>query len=110
MGKKKRPNERDNCDDSSTGSCDEPSTGCVHIRKSADPTKIRKQIKIVGLQLENCSECQKLQPLVNLDIEKIGSEQLSYEKTLWLCLKCGTQLCKKHSESHFLVSSSLITF
>lgn len=104
MVKKKRQSDPHE-DDSSTESCDEKelnnSVGngtmrdCQHINKSVDPTKLRKILKTNGLASEVCSECEKM-PASKVD------DAFEYDKTLWLCLKCGTQLCGRAKNEHAL--------
>lgn len=120
MGKKKRqsePHEEGGNNYSSTDSCDENNQGgqggnsqqpnCIHLRKSVDVQKIRKYIKSNGIELEDCSECKKTIPLSPID-NNSDCDLLEFDRTLWLCLKCGTQLCgrskNQHALKHFNVS------
>ena len=116
MVKKKRQAEDFN-DDSSTESCEEKQpnssqnvnhqvgTNCNHIAKSTDPTKLRKILKNLGVEFKKCSECLK-QP----NSESAESDLFEYDKTLWLCLKCGSQLCgrarREHALQHYMTPRS----
>lgn len=109
MVKKKRQ-EPYHDDDSSTESCDEKSGNncqgtnslnkCQHLKKAVDVQKLRKLFKNTNLEMENCSECLKTDiPLTVNDYE----DQFEYDKTLWLCLKCGSQLCGRSKNKHALI-------
>lgn len=90
---------------------------CQHIKKAVDATRLRRQLKVTGLLYE-CSQCQKLgqakagaeagSPAAAANSAG-GGEPGDYEfdSTLWLCLKCGSQLCgrarKKHALEHYQV-------
>lgn len=126
MGKKKRQSDpHANSDESSTDSNDEKTMDgqkkdCPHITRSIDNTKLRKSIKLVGLQTEKCSECDKI--VVNDHDGGAGGDNSAitsavgsiYEdeidRSLWLCLRCGTQLCgrfrNKHASQHYLTPRS----
>ncbi|XP_055910478.1 ubiquitin carboxyl-terminal hydrolase 16 isoform X2 [Eupeodes corollae] len=86
---------------SGTGS----SRDCKHIKKSVDPNSLRKNLKVIGIVSETCSECakaSKTQPTTPPASEDEGSESFEYDKTLWLCLKCGKQLCGRLKNQHAL--------
>lgn len=114
MVKKKRQTEDVN-DNSSTESCEDvqvnssnashQGTSCPHISKSTDPTKLRKALQKFGIDTRKCSECVK-QP----DNESTDSDLYEYDKRLWLCLKCGSQLCgrarNQHAMQHYLTPRS----
>ncbi|XP_030564447.1 ubiquitin carboxyl-terminal hydrolase 16 isoform X1 [Drosophila novamexicana] len=73
-------------------------TVCQHIKKAVDTTRLRRQLKSTGLLYE-CQQCQKL----NLPNGTGGdSTDCEYDNTLWLCLKCGTQLCGRQRNEHAL--------
>lgn len=100
-----------NDEESSTDSCDDKdkledkvATGCSHVNKSIESSKLRKVLKTDGIQ-QKCSECAK-----SPDSDIATDEMYEYDNTLWLCLRCGSQLCgrqmKKHALAHFEVSLS----
>lgn len=106
MVKKKRQSDpRD--DDSTTESCDEKdmnniqgntSRDCQHVNKAVDPTKLRKILKEIGIETKKCSECEKVPQIAINNVD----EAFEYDETLWLCLKCGTQLCGRSKNEHAL--------
>lgn len=85
------------------------STTCQHIKRAVDATKLRRQLKATGLVYE-CSQCQKLGQQKQSPDADAGpkADDIEYDSTLWLCLKCGTQLCgrsrNKHALEHHKVS------
>ena len=98
-----------NDEGSSTDSCDDKDKqddkqgpGCIHVSKSIDASKLRKVLKAGGIH-EKCSECMKLP-----ENEATSDEMYEYDNTLWLCLRCGSQLCgrarNKHALEHYNVS------
>lgn len=103
MVKKKR---NEDGDDGSSTSSDEDiqmnnsnnssNPSCPHLGKSVDLTKLRKIIKTNGVQTTQCSECNKISGSANED------DAYSYENSLWLCLKCGSQLCGRGKNQHAL--------
>jgi ubiquitin carboxyl-terminal hydrolase 16/45 len=78
-------------------------SACLHVSKSIDPTKLRKILKTSSSNslLKSCPEC----PNNDLPVEEDG---VLYEQSLWLCLRCGVQLCgrrqNQHALKHFEVS------
>ncbi|KAL5278482.1 USP16 family protein [Megaselia abdita] len=111
MVKKKRQSDHDR-NGSSTESSEEmktsPSaTDCSHTKKAIDTNRLRKVLKPVGLH-KTCTECEKA-PQSNglnpVNDHGDGEEEVVYDNTLWLCLKCGSQLCgrskKQHALNHF---------
>lgn len=72
---------------------------CQHIKKAVDPTRLRRHLKSTGL-LYDCQMCQKLNPPSESGNESAACE---YDNTLWLCLKCGTQLCSRERNKHALL-------
>jgi ubiquitin carboxyl-terminal hydrolase 16/45 len=80
---------------------------CTHIQKSTDIAKLRKTLKEIGIR-ESCSDCNrksaKADPADDDDLE------CEYDTTLWLCLRCSTQLCgrakNEHALAHFKVRLS----
>lgn len=111
MVKKKRQADAYASDSGSTSDTDGKSMNncglgagseCPHVKRSVDTAKLRKVIKSVGITLEKCTECAKMiestKP-ATLDDDEEGSE---YDKTLWLCLMCGSQLCGRSKNEHAL--------
>nr|XP_036227074.1 ubiquitin carboxyl-terminal hydrolase 45 isoform X2 [Bactrocera oleae]XP_036227075.1 ubiquitin carboxyl-terminal hydrolase 45 isoform X2 [Bactrocera oleae]XP_036227076.1 ubiquitin carboxyl-terminal hydrolase 45 isoform X2 [Bactrocera oleae]XP_036227077.1 ubiquitin carboxyl-terminal hydrolase 45 isoform X2 [Bactrocera oleae]XP_036227078.1 ubiquitin carboxyl-terminal hydrolase 45 isoform X2 [Bactrocera oleae] len=95
--------------DSSEGALQNPTSGvgvCQHVKKSVDPTKLRKVLKASGL-VADCMQCSKqgaTSPAAEVK-ESILDDSLSgfeYDTTLWLCLKCGSQLCGRSRNQHAL--------
>lgn len=84
---------------------DDKLSGCPHIVKSIDPTKLRKLLKSPGGLAKSCSECKKLDE----ENHEPTCEEYEIDDTLWLCLRCGVQLCgrsqKKHALLHYEVSN-----
>lgn len=80
---------------------------CSHIAKSVDFNKIKKYIKQNGFH-GSCLECDKEQKPLSEENEG------EYDKTLWMCLKCGLQLCgrfvREHAKSHYEVSKKIRLF
>lgn len=74
-------------------------TSCQHIKKAVDPTRLRRHLKSTGL-LYDCQMCQKLNPPNDSGADSTVCE---YDNTLWLCLKCGTQLCSRERNKHALL-------
>ncbi|XP_026847052.1 ubiquitin carboxyl-terminal hydrolase 45 isoform X2 [Drosophila persimilis] len=83
---------------------DGPMTSCCqHIKKSVDAARLRRQLKATGLVYE-CSQCQKNQGAASGSGSGSGDLDCDFEidSTLWLCLKCGTQLCGRSRKQHAL--------
>lgn len=84
---------------------DDKPSGCPHIAKSIDTTKLRKLLKSPGGLAKSCSECKKID---NESAEPPCEFEYEIDDTLWLCLRCGVQLCgrsvKKHALLHYEVS------
>ncbi|ALC48683.1 CG4165 [Drosophila busckii] len=75
---------------------------CQHIKKSVDTARLRRQLKTTGL-LYDCPQCQKLnvqQPIAAGEATTTGECEI--DNALWLCLKCGTQLCGRSCNKHAL--------
>ncbi|XP_055598388.1 ubiquitin carboxyl-terminal hydrolase 16 [Uranotaenia lowii] len=79
---------------------------CKHALKAVEMSAIRKRLKTSGLDRE-CAKCAEEtkgeKPLVSLlDDDENG---FAYDTALWMCLKCGTQLCgrsqMKHAKAHY---------
>ncbi|XP_016982454.1 ubiquitin carboxyl-terminal hydrolase 45 [Drosophila rhopaloa] len=82
------------------------STSCQHIKKAVDAARLRRLLKPTGLLYE-CSQCQKLGKTAGAD-GAAGSGSggdpgdFEFDSTLWLCLKCGSQLCGRARHKHAL--------
>ncbi|XP_047535636.1 ubiquitin carboxyl-terminal hydrolase 16 isoform X1 [Vanessa atalanta] len=99
MVKKKRQSDPSENGDESTESCDETvKSACHHVAKAVDLTRLKKSLKNGGFEKE-CAECKKSASTEVVDPNY--EEDLS----LWMCLRCGTQLCgrtrNKHALNHF---------
>ncbi|RVE49883.1 hypothetical protein evm_005476 [Chilo suppressalis] len=99
MVKKKRQSDPGENGDESTESCDENvKSACPHVAKAVDLTRLKKSLKTGGFDKE-CAECKK-----NAKNE-IPDPDFEEDLTLWMCLRCGTQLCgrarNKHALNHF---------
>lgn len=97
----------DTNDGETTDSCDEKekqddktTLNCSHIMKSVDPTKLKKALKASGI-LRTCRECDKEPPNCNQPDDDDG-DMFEYDNNLWLCLKCGAQLCGRRKNKHAL--------
>lgn len=78
---------------------------CDHVKKAVDSSKLRKLLKTTGLVLE-CIQCQKLgvtSPPTESSESLDSPGAFEYDNTLWLCLKCGTQLCGRSKNKHALL-------
>lgn len=94
-----------NDEGSSTDSCDEKdkmddklTSGCSHVSKSIESSKLRKALKAGGI-LPKCVECEKMPD----NPDQCNEDMYEYDNTLWLCLRCGTQLCGRRKNQHALV-------
>ncbi|XP_045500336.1 ubiquitin carboxyl-terminal hydrolase 16 isoform X1 [Colias croceus] len=99
MVKKKRQSDPTENGDESTESCDESAKStCPHIAKAVDVSKLKRALKTGGFEKE-CSECKK-NPKTEVD-----DPNFEIDLTLWMCLRCGSQLCgrarNKHALNHF---------
>lgn len=119
MGKNHQPDYKDR-DYGSTDSLEEKgsptavSRSCQHIKKSVDTLKLRKLLNNIGL-LAECSQCQKFfanaspsPPCHDFDGPD-SPYSFEYDNTLWLCLKCGTQLCGRSRNQHALLHYKVLT-
>jgi uncharacterized UBP type Zn finger protein len=73
---------------------------CTHINQAIMVAKIKKLVKN-GL-LSSCPECER---------EKLAMEDeegFEYDRSLWLCLKCGVQLCGRRANKHALTHFEVI--
>ncbi|XP_068617516.1 ubiquitin carboxyl-terminal hydrolase 16/45 isoform X2 [Battus philenor] len=99
MVKKKRQSDPGENGDESTESCDESvKSACPHVAKAVDLTRLKKALKIGGFDKE-CAECKKSNKI------EVPDPNFEEDLTLWMCLRCGTQLCgrtrNKHALNHF---------
>ncbi|CAG9565008.1 unnamed protein product [Danaus chrysippus] len=86
-GKEKRQSDPSENGDDSTESCDETvKSACPHVAKAVDLTRLKKALKTGGFEKE-CSECKKSPKT------EIADSNYEEDVTLWMCLRCGTQLC-----------------
>ncbi|XP_076655681.1 ubiquitin specific protease 16/45 isoform X2 [Halictus rubicundus] len=100
MSKKRtrQPDANEELIERSSDSCDESSsTGnkCPHIAKAVNFNKVKKYINKVGSSVE-CSDCKK-----NKSNSLQTNEEASTESsTIFVCLLCGHQGCKKEECEH----------
>lgn len=113
MVKKKQCELRD--EDSSTESNDDARARnpagagevCVHVKNSIHTQTVRKKVKSAGGLDQVCGKCaeNKSQGKLNPGPEALVSDLLDYDEpdpSLWMCLKCGTQLCGRSVNQHAL--------
>lgn len=80
------------------------SRSCDHVKKAVDSAKLRKLLKTTGLLLD-CELCKKqgvTSPAAEATESPDSPGAFEYDNTLWLCLKCGTQLCGRSKNQHAL--------
>lgn len=109
VAKKKRQNDPHN--DSSTDSSEEKQQGsCSHVNKAVDMTKLRKVFKTKNVFInDTCSECTKTtNGATSSDTE--DKTEFAYDKTLWLCLNCGTHLCGRSKNKHAILHNEVWTY
>ncbi|VVD03668.1 unnamed protein product [Leptidea sinapis] len=99
MVKKKRQSDPTENGDESTESCDESAKStCPHVAKAVDLTKLKRSLKTNGFEKE-CTECKKSPKT------EVEDPNFEIDQTLWMCLRCGSQLCgrarNKHALNHF---------
>lgn len=99
MVKKKRQSDPGENGDESTESCDENvKSACPHVAKAVDLTRLKKSLKTGGFE-KDCSECIKTSK------NEISDPDYEEDLSLWMCLRCGSQLCgrtrNKHALNHF---------
>lgn len=104
MVKKKRQSDATENGDESTESCDENvKSTCPHVAKAVDLAKLKRALKTSGFEKE-CAECKK-HPKTEVD-----DPNFEIDLSLWMCLRCGTQLCgraqNKHALNHFNIPHS----
>uniref|UniRef100_A0A182PX02 Ubiquitin carboxyl-terminal hydrolase n=1 Tax=Anopheles epiroticus TaxID=199890 RepID=A0A182PX02_9DIPT len=114
MGKRQRRDYRGDGGTSSTESNDETSLSskinggeiCAHIQKSIDLNTIRKQIKTSeAWYKKKCSKCADEQHATSSSYTNESSKTSNVpvsDTSLWLCLKCGIQLCGRKENQHAL--------
>lgn len=78
---------------------------CTHIKRAVDIQKLRRMFKkSSSVENEKCVDCAKI---TNGDADAGDFEQ---DRSLWMCLKCGTNLCgrsvNQHALKHFQVSEN----
>lgn len=98
MVKKKRQSDPGE-NDESTESCDESvKSACPHVAKAVDLTRLKKVLKTGGFDKE-CAECKKSPS------NEVSDPDFEEDLSLWMCLRCGSQLCgrarNKHALNHF---------
>ncbi|XP_017064715.1 ubiquitin carboxyl-terminal hydrolase 16 [Drosophila eugracilis] len=81
-------------------------SSCQHIKKAVDAARLRRILKPTGLLYE-CSQCQKLGKTAGEGAAASGGSngeagEFEFDSTLWLCLKCGSQLCGRARHKHAL--------
>lgn len=69
---------------------------CPHIKKAINIQYLRKMFKTTKVENEKCVECTKQS---NGDIDA-GDYEI--DRTLWMCLQCGTNLCGRSVNKHAL--------
>lgn len=81
-------------------------SNCQHIKKSVDAQRLRKAFKASPIENEKCVQCSKM-PNGTAELEPADFE---YDRTLWMCLKCGSISCgrsiNKHALAHYHVPRS----
>lgn len=77
---------------------------CTHIKRAIDIQKLRRIFKKSIVENEKCVDCVKMS---NGDAD----DDFEQDRSLWMCLKCGTNLCgrsvNQHALKHFQVSGNL---
>lgn len=114
MVKKRRQSDpHANESDSSSGDAclsnkAESKTNCKHIKKSVNVQRLRKIFKTSSIENVKCTECMKMPSGGDAALEASDYE---YDRTLWMCLQCGTNLCgrsiNKHALKHYEVTYSM---
>lgn len=98
-------NERDRNDDAKV------TPKCPHIIKSIDFTKVKKYIKQNGFS-SHCADCEKEKKEPPKSEDAVDEEEEEYDRSLWMCLRCGLQFCgrtvNKHAIAHYSVSYLII--
>lgn len=72
-------------------------SSCVHVKKSVNSNQIRKRLKATKLE-KQCIKCFQ-DKTINAEAE---GDELEQDTSLWICLKCATQLCGRAHNKHAL--------
>lgn len=115
MAKKKRQSDPHEGSDSSTESGNDRNNsgsgmkgGCLHIKRSVDLNNIRKWTKSPKFDHTKCIDCAKPSTPSSPTVEQSDINDFEYDRTLWMCLKCGVCSCgrteNKHALKHYEVS------
>lgn len=89
------------------GSPDTANPSCAHLKKSVDFNSIKKTLKTSGLENKTCQECAK-ETTSTPTTNGVAADPLLLmppsdgEDALWMCLKCGVQLCRSRGAPHAL--------
>lgn len=77
---------------------------CSHIKKAVNMQNLRKMFKKSSVQNEKCVECTKMS---NGDADTGDYE---YDRSLWMCLKCGSHLCGRSVNQHALKHYQVLVY
>lgn len=113
MAKKKRQSDPQDGSDSSTESGNEKNQGvnkggCQHMKKAVDLTGIKKAVKASKVDAEKCNECSKSNNAIAVQHDQPDQQKqeengdFEYDRTLWMCLKCGACNCGRTVNGHAL--------
>lgn len=91
-----KKHQGDPASDSSESGDENQNVECAHINKAVDLQKVKKAIIRTGFYTD-CEECKKIHTIETDDLE-----DLEYDFSLWLCLKCGNQGCGRSRNKHAL--------
>lgn len=99
---RKRRQDDPYANDSDSSSESNSNTGkngskCPHIKRAVDPQRLRRAYKKSSFENEKCVECAKMPNGGGLD-----DKDFEYDQTLWMCLKCGSNLCGRTVNQHAL--------
>lgn len=75
---------------------------CPHVKKAVDLQRLRRQFKKTSIENEKCVECAKL-PAAENPAANGDADEFEYDRTLWMCLNCGTNLCGRSVNKHALL-------
>lgn len=70
---------------------------CPHLKKAVDPQRLRRHYKKSAIENEKCIDCNKMP---NGGVPE--DSDFEYDRTLWMCLKCGSNLCGRSVNQHAL--------
>lgn len=107
MARKRRQGDPSDTSSEENFRSDKNETGpkCSHVKRAVEIQRLRKAFKRGPIENETCVECTKA---TNGDGE---AEDFEYDRSLWMCLKCGSHLCgrtvNKHALKHYEVSQSI---